>query len=93
MNNLAMHENTAQNIIYQYKNIGILLFCTGLALSIIMEFELIAILLKLPSDIIPQFIRLDMPLSSSIFYLILGNLMMLIEYQFFRKNQLQNSDQ
>lgn len=77
-----------QNLDGKYQKIGILTFSTGVTLSVLGEFELIAILLKLSPTVIPKLIPHDTALFSAIFYLILGNFILLIEYMFFRKNKL-----
>ncbi len=82
---LTLHENIAQNLIHQYQKIGFFIFVIGIALSTLGELELIAILFRLPLHLIPKFIPFDVTFFSSIFYLVLGNLIMLIEYQFFRE--------
>jgi hypothetical protein len=78
----------AQNLGGKYQKIGILTFSTGVTLSVLGEFELIVILFKLSPTVIPKLIPHDIVLFSAIFYLILGNSILLIEYMFFRKNKL-----
>lgn len=85
MKNQAQQENTAQNIVNQYQKIGILVFATGAVLSGLGEVELIAIMLKLPLTVVPEIISSEITLFSAVFYVILGNVTMLVEYQFFRK--------
>ena len=75
----------AQSISGQYQKIGILMFGIGMALSILGEIELAAILFKIHLNIVPKLISPGATFYSPIFYLILGNVMMLVEYQFFRK--------
>ena len=83
----TVHENITQGLDDQYRKIGSVMFAVGAALSIFGEFELIVMLLKLPLTVIPRFMPEDITPLSAVFYLILGNLIMLIEYQFFRKNR------
>lgn len=85
MKNQARQENTVQNIVSQYQRIGILVFATGAVLSGLGEVELIAILLKLPLSVVPGIISSEITLFSAVFYVILGNVTMLVEYLFFRK--------
>jgi hypothetical protein len=80
-----MHENVTQRLDGKYQRIGVIIFAVGATLSVLGELELIAIMFKLPLTVIPKFIPEDMASFSAIFYLILGNLIMLIECQFFRK--------
>ncbi len=85
MQSPTAQEGIAQNIVNQYQRIGILVFATGAVLSGLGEFELIAIMLKLPLTVVPQVISSEITLFSAVFYIILGNFTMLVEYQFFRK--------
>jgi hypothetical protein len=77
----------AQNLDGKYRKIGVLTFSTGVILSLLGEFELIAILLKLSPTVIPKLIPHGTALFSAVFYLILGNSILLIEYMLFRKRK------
>lgn len=83
MKGIVVHDT--QNLAGQYQKIGVLMFGIGIALSVLGEIELITILFNLPLTVVPKLISTGTTFYSSIFYLILGNLVMLVEYQFFRK--------
>ena len=77
----------AQNLTGQYQKLRALMSGIGIVLSALGEIELITILLKMHLPIVPKLISPGATFYSPIFYLILGNLVMLVEYQFFRKKQ------
>lgn len=85
MKNQIRQENITQNIVNQYQRIGVLVFATGAVLSGLGEVELIAIMFKLPLTVVPEIISSEITLFSAVFYVILGNVTMLVEYLFFRK--------
>lgn len=89
MSSLAMHD--AQNLAGQYQKIGILMFGTGMVLSVLGEVEMVAILFKLPLTIVPKLISPGATFYSPVFYLILGNLVMLVEYMLFKKKSAVNA--
>lgn len=89
-----MYENIVQNMGSKYQKIGNLAFVVGVMLSTFGEFELIAILFKLLPIGMLKFIPGHTALFSAVFYLILGNFTILIEYQFRKNNsKMQIFDQ
>ncbi len=83
-----IHKDIIQDTDSQYQKIGILTFAIGVILSAFGEFELIAIMFKLSPMTVLKFIPGHTALFSAIFYLILGNFIMLIEFQIRKRKQI-----